>query len=140
MTGAVWATTPGFVERRHTISADLSRLKEAREFADAAAVECGFDEAVRYQIKLAMSEAVANAVQHGSSSESDTIDLSAVREGGELVFYVADSGTFVPRMAPRGELPERGRGLEFMGQLMDEVDVRPGSDGTVLRFAKRLEA
>jgi hypothetical protein len=27
-----------------------------------------------------------------------------------------------------------------VGQLMDEVDVRPGSDGTVLRFAKRLGA
>jgi anti-sigma regulatory factor (Ser/Thr protein kinase) len=36
-------------------------------------------------------------------------------------------------------MPERGRGLAFLGQLMDEVDIKPGVDGTVLRFCKRLE-
>ena len=34
-------------------------------------------------------------------------------------------------------MPDSGRGLEFMRLLMDEVDVRPGTDGTLLRFAKR---
>jgi serine/threonine-protein kinase RsbW len=129
-----------FPEHRHSIAADLARLKDARDFADRAAQAFGFAEELRYQIKLAMSEAVANAIQHGSSSAADRIDLSAADEGGTLAFYVSDSGTFIPRMAPRGDLPERGRGLEFVGQLMDEVDVRPGSDGTVLRFAKRLGA
>jgi anti-sigma regulatory factor (Ser/Thr protein kinase) len=38
-----------------------------------------------------------------------------------------------------GAFPEGGRGLEFMRLMMDEVDLRPGSDGTRLRLVKRLE-
>jgi anti-sigma regulatory factor (Ser/Thr protein kinase) len=40
----------------------------------------------------------------------------------------------------RGELSESGRGLEFMRVLMDEVDLRPGDNGTLMRFAKRRAA
>jgi anti-sigma regulatory factor (Ser/Thr protein kinase) len=85
-----------------------------------------------------MSEAVTNAVQHGSSSEEDPVWLSAMAEGDALAFYVRDTGRFIPRVTRGGELPESGRGLEFMRRLMDEVDLRPSPDGTLLRFAKRL--
>jgi anti-sigma regulatory factor (Ser/Thr protein kinase) len=37
----------------------------------------------------------------------------------------------------RGDLPESGRGLEFMRVLMDEVDLRPSKGGTLMRFIKR---
>jgi len=60
-----------------------------------------------------------------------------VGEGDALVFYVRDTGRFVPRVTRGGELPESGRGLEFVGRLMDQVDLRPSLDGTLLRFAKR---
>jgi anti-sigma regulatory factor (Ser/Thr protein kinase) len=40
----------------------------------------------------------------------------------------------------RSALPESGRGLEFMRLLMDEVDLRPSLDGTLLRFSKRRAA
>jgi anti-sigma regulatory factor (Ser/Thr protein kinase) len=49
---------------------------------------------------------------------------------------VQDTGRFRPRVM-RGELSESGRGLEFMRVLMDEVDLRPGHGGTLMRFAKR---
>jgi serine/threonine-protein kinase RsbW len=126
-----------FDTRDHAIAAQLSRLAEAREFADLAAADFGFSGEARYQIKLAMSEAVANAIQHGSADPDDPIVLSASEEGGVLVFRVADTGRFFQRVKPRGELPESGRGLEFMGLLMDEVEVLPSPRGTVLRFAKR---
>jgi anti-sigma regulatory factor (Ser/Thr protein kinase) len=57
---------------------------------------------------------------------------------GALVFEVADNGRFVPRVERRGVMPESGRGLEFMRLMMDEVDVRSSSDGTLLRLTKRL--
>ena len=56
---------------------------------------------------------------------------------GALVFEVADNGCFVPRVERRGAMPESGRGLEFMRLMMDEVDVRSTSDGTLLRLTKR---
>ena len=128
----------GFSGAELQLTAELSRLPEARNWADAAAEAFGFDEMVRYQIKMAVSEGVANAVEHGSSAATDEIRLRAVREGNSLAFYIRDSGQFAPRVARRGELPERGRGLAFLGQLMDEVDIKPSTSGTELRFCKRL--
>ncbi len=59
------ATASG--RREHSISADLARLKEARDFAERAALEFGLPSDVCYQVKLALSEAVTNAIQHGST-------------------------------------------------------------------------
>ncbi len=126
-----------FEPRQHQICADVGRLKEARDFADTAAAEFGFDRDARYQVKLAMSEAVTNAIQHGSASTADEIWIRVAEESGALVFEVADTGRFRPRVTRRGDLPESGRGLEFMRLLMDDVELQAGRDGTLLRFSKR---
>jgi anti-sigma regulatory factor (Ser/Thr protein kinase) len=127
-----------FEPRIHSISADVGRLKEARDFADHAAADFGFDEEACYQVKLAMSEAVTNAIQHRSASSDDEIRILAREECGALAFEVVDTGRFRPRVRRRGKLPESGRGLDFMRRLMDEVDLRPSAAGTLLRFVKRL--
>jgi anti-sigma regulatory factor (Ser/Thr protein kinase) len=126
-----------FKPREHSILADLRLLKEARDFAARAAADFGLDGAACYDVKLAMSEAVTNAIQHGSSSPTDPIEIGIVAEGGTLVFEVRDTGRFRPRVMRRGELSESGRGLEFMRLVMDEVDLRTGNGGTLMRFAKR---
>ena len=126
-----------FRPRAHSMRADLDRLKEARDFAAKAAAEFGLAADALYDVKLAVSEAVTNAIQHGSRSPDDPVQIVATEESGALVFEVLDTGTFVPRVVRRGDLPEGGRGLEFMRILMDEVDLRPGRQGTLLRMAKR---
>ena len=126
-----------FEPREHAIRAEVGRLKEARDFAEHAAAEFGFDEDARYQVKLAMSEAVTNAIQHGSTSPQDPIRIAVGAEGDALVFEVLDTGRFRPRVRRGGEIPESGRGLEFMRLVMDEVDVRAGAGGTLLRLVKR---
>jgi len=80
---------------------------------------------------------VANAIQHGSPSPRDGVEIFVGEEAGALALYVRDQGRFVPRVAARGELPEGGRGLEFMGQLMDVVEVRPRGGGTEVRLTLR---
>jgi anti-sigma regulatory factor (Ser/Thr protein kinase) len=126
-----------FNPREHSIRADLGRLKEARDFAARAAAEFGLGAEALYDVKLAVSEAVTNAIRHGSRSPDDSVRILATEESGALVFEVLDTGNFVPRVVRRGDLPEGGRGLEFMRVLMDEVDLRPGRQGTLLRMAKR---
>jgi anti-sigma regulatory factor (Ser/Thr protein kinase) len=128
-----------FGRREHSISADLARLKEARDFAERAAVDFGLPSDVCYQIKLALSEAVTNAIQHGSSSPEDPVRVVVTEEPGALAFEVVDTGRFVPRVTRRGDMPESGRGLEFMRLLMDEVELYPGDAGTRLRLVKRLQ-
>jgi anti-sigma regulatory factor (Ser/Thr protein kinase) len=120
----------------HRISADVHRVKEARDFAADAAAAFGFDADACYSVKLAMSEAVTNAIKHGSSSPTDVVVITVIEEAGALVFEVMDTGRFRPRVF-RGEMPEHGRGLEFMRALMDDVDLRPSAQGTMLRLTKR---
>jgi len=129
-----------FERREHSMRADLGLLKAARDFAERAAADFGLDGDACYDVKLAMSEAVTDAIQHGSSSPADPIRIAVAAEGHALVFEVHDTGRFVPRVVRRGELSESGRGLEFMRVLMDEVDLRPGHSGTLMRFAKRRAA
>lgn len=113
-------------------------VHEAREFVDHAAAACGFEESARFDIRLAASEAVTNAIVHGGRSSSRTIRISAVEEDGMLTFSVADSGTFVVRVNAEDPLSERGRGLACMARVMDEVCIASGEDGTLVRFSKRL--
>jgi anti-sigma regulatory factor (Ser/Thr protein kinase) len=126
-------------QHRHSIRADLALLKEARDFAERVAREHGLPADSCYQVKLALSEAVTNAIQHGSTSPDDPVRIFISEESGSLVFEVVDTGRFVPRVRRRGDMPESGRGLEFMRLMMDSVELYPGDDGTRLRLVKSLQ-
>ncbi|MBA3371050.1 MAG: ATP-binding protein, partial [Thermoleophilaceae bacterium] len=87
----------GEAGRHLSIPASLARLHEVREFVDRATEDAGFAEPERYEIKLAVNEAVTNSIRHGSRSEDDRVDLEITPRDGELFFSVADSGLFVHR-------------------------------------------
>jgi serine/threonine-protein kinase RsbW len=120
------------------LPAATQHVREARDFVDEVAAALGFDEDARFDIKLAATEAVANAIRHGSRSPRDTVRVSAIEGEGALTVSVADHGTFVPRMHNGDPLPEQGRGLAFIAHLMDQVSIRTGDRGTVVRFSKSL--
>jgi len=129
-----------FVERDLSIVADLRFLRDAREWAASVAGDFGLNGEHCFQVKLAMSEAVANAIQHGSRAPEDPVHISARERGGALVFEVRDTGVFRQRNGPAEEMAERGRGLGLVALVMDEVELEPGENGSLLRFTKRLEA
>jgi hypothetical protein len=62
---------------------------------------------------------------------------AAEDEGGALTFYVRDAGQFAARDPNGCGMRESGGGLEFMRRPMDEVEVQPGADGTLVRFSMR---
>jgi serine/threonine-protein kinase RsbW len=134
------ALNRSFGRQEMTIPAELSRLAEVRSFTDGACRGYGFPADVCYQIQLVMSEAVANAIEHGSNSPKDPIRLQVVEEGDALAFYVSDAGKFIdPDMLyDHDTMDERGRGLGFIELLMDDVAINPSPEGTVIRFAKKL--
>jgi anti-sigma regulatory factor (Ser/Thr protein kinase) len=114
------------------------RIQEARDFADDAAAAFGFDEDARYDIRLAATEAVTNAIRHGARSPRDTVQVTVLEGDRVLTICVADRGSFVPRVDNGDPLPEQGRGLAFIAHLMDDVCIRTGERGTTVRFSKRL--
>jgi serine/threonine-protein kinase RsbW len=134
------AKQQGLGRQEMTIQADLSRLAEVRRFTERACRAYGSPPDVCYQITLAMSEAVANAIEHGSTTRDDPIRLQVVDEGGVLAFCVSDGGTFIepPMVYDHDLMDERGRGLGFIELLMDYVAINPSPEGTVIRFAKRI--
>ena len=116
-----------FEPREHSIQADLGLLKEARDFAERAAEDFGLDGAACYDVKLAMSEAVTNAIQHGSSSPSDPIRI-VVRGGGRRARVRGARHRPLPpaRDAPRRAARVAAAGSSSCGVLMDEVDLQAG--------------
>ena len=121
-----------------------SSLVDARRFVDDVAARAGFPPQQRDEINLAVTEAVSNAIRHGSpAGEADQVEVAARMEGLRLVVTVRDHGA--PFTPPQPALPDpatfadHGRGLFLMDQLMDEV-VFGYDDGTVVRMVKKRRA
>ena len=127
-------------QRTLRLHADPSQLAVAREFADDAAARFGFDEVDRYQFKLAVSEAVANAIEHGRPYPDGKIALQLIEEADLLTMEVFDAGRFTTNLVEEGALPERGRGLAFMTVFVDELDIVRADDHTAVRLSKRRAA
>ena len=132
--GRPYGAAPGVRTQELTLPAEAAQLRTARGFADAAGEEFGLDEDGRYRFKLAVSEAVANAIEHGTPCEG-TVLLRITSGPDELSFEVHDCGGFSVDWSRRDPLSERGRGLPLMAALVDEVDLKPGPGGTVVRLA-----
>ncbi len=96
----------------------------------------GLNEIETADVVLATSEAVANAIEHGSPCSGDMIRLRVTFADRALTVEVRDCGTF-PAPAKHDDY-DRGRGLPIIGMLSDRVEVDPRPDGTILRFAKQL--
>jgi serine phosphatase RsbU (regulator of sigma subunit)/DNA-binding response OmpR family regulator/anti-sigma regulatory factor (Ser/Thr protein kinase) len=86
-----------------------------------------------FAIKLAVSEACTNAVEHAyGPGGGHCFRLTAWRRDGEVVIEVADAGRW---RAPRGA--HRGRGITMMEEVMDSVELERTPAGTVVRMRKR---
>lgn len=129
-----------FRERELRIPADLAMLRRARDWAASAAEDFGFEEEQRFHVRLATSEAVTNAILHGSAADGGAVELEAREEDEALVFEVRDAGA-AGSGAGRGErLSEGGRGLELVALVMDDVTLERRGEGSVLRYTKRRAA
>jgi len=79
-----------FKERGLRIPADLSMLRDARDWAAGAAADFGLAEEERFQVRLATSEAVTNAILHGSAADGGAVELQAECRGKGVLDRVLD--------------------------------------------------
>ena len=96
---------------------DFCVLPEVRAFVEKWGEEVGLDEEQRYRMKLAASEASANAIEH----PKDTSDLTlwAWDRGDRFTLDVWHAGRFTVKTGEnRGR---RGMGLPLMLASVDEV-------------------
>jgi anti-anti-sigma factor len=110
--------------------AQLSLMRRAvRRWAAAAALT---DERSD-DLLLALGEAAANAVEHAyrDGASGDWVYEVARAGDGSLDVFVQDWGSWRPPPADPGF---RGRGVEFVRHLADEVDIDHSDTGTTVRF------
>jgi serine/threonine-protein kinase RsbW len=114
----------------------------ARALVRAIASELGLDGATAWDLELATTEAVANAVEHGCGCGHDGggIRLCIESDDGDLSVEVRDCGTFRGAVAPMDIMSQRGRGIPLIAALVDQIDVLAGGEQTRVRFTKRLAA
>lgn len=112
-----------------------------RRRVDEIVAELEFSDRERADIKLAVGEAAANAVRHGSRSEGSTITVSCTVDEKRLTIEISDHGDgFNPgkvRPPDFARLPTGGMGLAIIRMIMDEVSF-DFSDGTTIRMVKLL--
>lgn len=118
---------------------ELARLRSA--VADLTA-PLGLSEQAAFDMKVAVGEALANAVRHGSPrGADDVVHVTVSAYPDRVVVDVMDLGVGFDGHPDRTEdlYAPCGRGVVFMRALCDRVEFLPGPDkGTIVRLVKHL--
>ncbi|MHC3471254.1 ATP-binding protein [Streptomyces sp. 7R007] len=127
---------------------DAASVPLARRLLLGTMETAGVDPDVSYDLSVALSEACANAVEHGGGTavggSSEAYRVTAYLDGEKCRIEVADSGPGFappPTTRPARSDAEHGRGLCLIEELADHVHIgnRPGRGGAVVSFDKILK-
>lgn len=117
----------------------------ARVTAAAFAAQIDFTLNEIEEIKVAVSEAISNAVIHGYANKDGKIELIMNLYEDKLEYIIADQGKGIAditlaRQPSYSSDPERmGLGFVFMESFMDELEVTSVlHQGTTVRMAKKI--
>ena len=108
----------------------------------------GVDPDISYDLSVALSEACANAVEHGGATAhggcSEAYRVTAYLDGEKCRIEVADSGpgfALDATVRPVHADAEQGRGLYLIRELADHFHIgnSPGRGGAVVSFDKMLK-
>lgn len=115
------------------VSGEPGALKSTRDTLRLWLSETAADRDEADDITMACNEACENVVEHAYGLGDDPFHVIFERTGSEICISVRDRGTWQTATGP-----ERGRGLELMRRLMDDVEVQHTSGGTTVRMRKVL--
>ncbi|MFF8591642.1 ATP-binding protein [Streptomyces sp. NPDC015220] len=127
---------------------DAASVPLARRLLLGTMETAGVDPDVSYDLSVALSEACANAVEHGGDTDScEAYRVTAYLDGEKCRIEVTDVGPGFPsgvRHAPARPAhaeAEHGRGLCLIQELADHVHFgnKPGRGGAVVSFDKVLK-
>ncbi|HEX5469267.1 MAG TPA: ATP-binding protein [Gaiellaceae bacterium] len=113
--------------------AATARLRNA---LDEVARRSHLSDEARFELKLAATEALTNAVKGRPGGHA--VDVSIQGGDGAVEVVVMDRGRFVARThrSDRIDESEGGRGIPLMLALVDQVEFASLADGTRVRMRK----
>ena len=125
--------------REICIAADVNRLAAVRDEVAELVAPLGFSESAIFDIKVALGEALANAVRHGAPAGDGRVCVEVIAFDDRVVLEIADNGAGFDgvHFASDDLYAPSGRGIMFMRALMDRVEFEtaPGG-GTLVRLMK----
>jgi anti-anti-sigma factor len=135
---------PELWHRDVRIPARIDELSKARQEVVDALEPLQIAEPMLFDIKVAVGEALANAVRHGSPrGGEDTVCVGVGAYDDRVVIKVADSGCgFTGESSCSGDVyASGGRGVMFMRALMDQVQFDVAQEGgTTVTLVKHLRS
>lgn len=115
------------------IPARTEYLILARLALAGIAREVEIDQATLADLKLAVTEACGNAVQHAQPGDGGVVTVRFTVDEDAIEITVSDDGPGMdaaPAAAmPDGALSESGMGLAIIHALVDRVEIGPGAGG-----------
>ena len=122
----------------------------AAKTASVLAELMNFGEGEVEEIQLAIIETCINAFEH-SHSDDQEVYIDFLLKDDELQFKVTDRGIGISpdtldgtrllgRPGVHTDLRKRGRGLQIIRSLMDEVDIQSSPNGTTVKIIKRKKS
>ncbi len=126
---------------RIQVPALTENIRMIESFIDNAKEEFQLDDDIYGNIMIAVTEAVNNAIRHGSGNDSSkNVSLSLTLDESTIKFRIEDQGMgFDYEHLPDPTSPENlekpgGRGIFLMKHLSDEVDFKEGGKVVELSF------
>jgi serine/threonine-protein kinase RsbW len=126
-----------------TLTGDRDAVQRVQEEVVAAVKDAGYADASVFAVRLALEEAVSNAVKHGNAGdERKPLQISWSIGADELEISVQDEGPgFEPQAVPDPTDPDRlelpsGRGLLLMQSYMTAVEHNERGNRVVLRYRR----
>jgi anti-sigma regulatory factor (Ser/Thr protein kinase) len=121
------AVVPREEDLKLTLPSDSKSVGRARHAIAAFARRFG---AAESDVRIAVSEAVGNAVVHGfRQGRSGTITVHARQDRGRFLVTVADDGL---GMTPNPENHGLGFGIPLITKVCDDVRFSSSAEGTVI--------
>ena len=124
------------MKRETWLPATAAGARAARSLVREAAARAGLEGEPAWDLMLATTEAVTNAVQHGKPWPNDCILFVTELGSRGLWVEVWDLGTFDSALEPAPVEATSGRGMQIIAALVDRLEVRSRHGHTLVRFEK----
>ncbi len=124
------------MKRETWLPASPASAQAARSIVREAAAEVGLEGVPAWDLMLAATEAISNAVLHGKAWPNDCVLLATEPCPRGLRVEVCDLGSFDSALEPAALDATSGRGMHIIAALVDRFEVRNGDGRTLVRFEK----